>query len=125
MLDGFRCCSHESNGYQAGEVSMLGRDVATLLLEARQRGFSMIPVNRDKRPRLPWKTYQERHPTIEELNDWWKQRPDAWAVVTGAISGVVILDFDGRDGLTTLDSLHLHPHVRTGSGGAHVYCRHP
>jgi len=104
---------------------MPGSGVAALLREARQCGFSTIPVNSDKRPRFPWKTYQERLPTVEELNDWWKQRPDAWAVVTGAISGIVILDFDGEDGLGTLDRLSLQPHVRTGSGGAHVYYRHP
>ncbi len=101
------------------------RDVVTLLREARQQGFSTIPVNRDKRPRFPWKVYQERLPTTDELNEWWKQRPDAWAVVAGAISGIVILDFDGQDGLATLRGLDLHPHVLTGSGGAHVYFQHP
>ena len=101
------------------------RDVVTLLREARQQGFSTIPVNRDKRPRFPWKVYQERLPTTDELSEWWKQRPDAWAVVAGAISGIVILDFDGQDGLATLRGLDLHPHVLTGSGGAHVYFQHP
>ncbi|MCE5311474.1 MAG: bifunctional DNA primase/polymerase [Acidobacteriales bacterium] len=104
---------------------MPGKDTVVLLREARERGFSTIPVNRDKRPRFSWKVYQERLPTADELNDWWKQRPDAWAVVAGAISGAVILDFDGHEGLATLQMLTLRPHVLTGSGGAHVYFQHP
>jgi hypothetical protein len=41
------------------------------------------------------------------------------------VSGVVVLDFDGQAGLETLHALALNPHVRTGSGGAHLYLRHP
>jgi hypothetical protein len=46
-------------------------------------------------------------------------------VVTGAISGVVVLDFDGKRGAETLKRLGLAPHVKTGSGGSHVYFQHP
>ena len=100
-------------------------DVIHVLKEAHERGFSIIPVNRDKRPRVAWKVYQERPASPEELNEWWTQRPDAWAVVTGKVSGVIVLDFDGEAGLTTMARLGLRPHVKTGSGGAHVYLRYP
>lgn len=36
-----------------------------------------------------------------------------------------VLDFDGEAGNRTLRSLGLSPHVRTPSGGHHVYVRHP
>ena len=52
-------------------------------------------------------------------------KPASMGIVTGGISGIVILDFDGAVGLETLRKLNLHPHVRTGSGGAHLYLRHP
>jgi hypothetical protein len=71
------------------------------------------------------KPYQARIPTREELQRWWPEDPPAWAVVTGKISGIVVLDFDGSTRLETLSRLHLNPHVRTGSGGAHWYVRHP
>jgi len=45
--------------------------------------------------------------------------------VTGDISGIVILDFDGFKGLHLLTELGLEPHLMTGSGGAHVYFAHP
>jgi len=57
----------------------------------------------------------------------WDQQfdPPAWAVITGAISGVVVVDFDGDAGNATMRALGLTPHVRTGSGGHHVYFEHP
>src|SRR5258708_35722581 len=105
---------------------MLGTDVSAILKAAADFGFSLIPVGKDKRPRLqPWKPYQARLPTRDELTRWWSEDPPAWAVVTGAISKIVVLDFDGEAGLATLDKLGLKPHVRTGSGGAHLYLKHP
>jgi hypothetical protein len=105
---------------------MLGSDISAILKAAVDSGFSLIPVGQDKRPRVStWKPYQERLPTREELNRWWSEEPVAWAVVTGGISKVVVLDFDGESGLETLRKLTLNPHVRTGSGGAHLYVRHP
>src|ERR1035438_2855999 len=105
---------------------MLGSDVTAILKAAVDAGFSLIPVGLDKRPRIStWKPYQARLPTQEELNRWWSEGPPAWAVVTGKISKIVVLDFDGQAGLETLRTLNLSPHVRTGSGGAHWYGRHP
>jgi putative DNA primase/helicase len=93
---------------------------------AIQYGWSVIPVAANKRPTIStWKPYQERHPTPEELSAWDKRDPAAWAVVTGSVSGIVILDFDGKGGAETMRMLGLDPHVRTGSGGYHVYFRHP
>src|ERR1039458_5949074 len=67
----------------------------------------------------------DRRRTREELTRWWSEGPAAWGIVTGRISGVVVLNFDGEAGLETLRKLNLRPHVRTGSGGAHLYLRHP
>ena len=49
----------------------------------------------------------------------------AWAVITGALSGVIVLDFDGSEGIRLMRQLGLAPHVRTGSGGYHIYFIHP
>ena len=46
-------------------------------------------------------------------------------LITGALSGVIVLDFDGNEGTKVLHQLGLAPHVRTGSGGYHVYFAHP
>jgi hypothetical protein len=77
---------------------MLGADVSAILKAAFDHGFSLIPVGCDKRPRLrSWNPYQKRLPTREDLTKWWSEDPPAWGVVTGAISGIVILDFDDQE----------------------------
>ena len=93
---------------------------------ARNRGWSVIPVRVDKKPPLKWKIYQQECPTQAEIERWSQEyHPDGWAVITGEVSGIVVLDFDGDKGRETLRKLGLNPHVRTGSGGFHVYLQHP
>jgi putative DNA primase/helicase len=89
-------------------------------------GRSIIPCGPDKRPAIPsWKPYQDRLPTAQEVADWQKQAPSAWAMITGKVSGVITLDFDGEPGRRTLESLRLKPHRRTPSGGFHVDFEYP
>jgi putative DNA primase/helicase len=82
-------------------------------------------VQRDKRPFFPWKQHQTVAPDGEQLDKWAEcYQPEAWAVITGAVSRLVVLDFDGKEGLATLTQLGLEPHVRTPSGGFHWYGIH-
>ena len=91
----------------------------------RDRGWALIPV-RDKRPMVDWKAYQEQRPSRTKMTVWQCQyEPSSWAVVTGAQSGVIALDFDGEQGLETLAALDFEPHVTTPSGGGHVHFEHP
>jgi Bifunctional DNA primase/polymerase, N-terminal len=101
--------------------------VPAAVLQAVERGWSVIPVRPDKTPVLSgWKLYQTSRATLQEIENWQTElSPATWAVVTGQISGIVILDFDGEKGRRTLERLRLNPHVETGSGGSHVYLEHP
>jgi hypothetical protein len=66
---------------------------------------------------------------------WWNSWPDAnVAIVTGSASGIVVLDIDtgGEDGYETLreieaahGALPTTASVKTPTGGAHLYFRHP
>ncbi len=112
-----------------------------IALDALQRfQWSVFPLDEDKRPpmigsthadgqpkRLGWKHLQARRAAPKEVAYWQKTyMPSAWAVITGALSNIVLLDFDGEAGQQTRTRLGLlHPHVQTGSGGHHVYFRHP
>lgn len=94
---------------------------------AAERQWSIIPVRADKRPAIPsWKGFQTERPSLQQLQAW-ADRPGVtgWAVITGKVSNLVILDFDGDDGRKLLKELKLRAHVTTGSGGAHVYLQHP
>ncbi len=69
----------------------------------------------------------------EQLRRWWRRWPGAnVGVVTGAVSGLVVLDIDprhgGGDSLATLERRHGPlPHTvvsLTGGGGQHLYFAH-
>lgn len=93
-----------------------------------KQGFSVIPLRRDKKPLLVWQEFQTRLPSDEELEEWFLRRwPDAnLGIVTGALSGLVVVDADGEAGLAWIKQ-HLPVtgvYVRTGRGW-HAYFRHP
>lgn len=106
---------------------------------ARLFQWSVIPIELDKRPsktgglkkdgtpyRLAWTKYQSERAHEKQIDHWHEQfNSPAWAIITGAISNVVVLDFDGKPGRETLELLGISPHLKTGSGGNHVYFQHP
>lgn len=52
-------------------------------------------------------------------------KPPSWAVVTGSVSGLVVLDADTSTAINYIKQLGLQPNIKTGSGGYHVYLDHP
>src|SRR5262245_47555362 len=97
------------------------------------RGWSVIPVT-EKEPLIEWKQYQDRRPSEEELEAWFSEYPNASvAVVTGKISGLVVLDIDPRHGghetlkvmLATHGALPPMTESVTGSGGLTLSFKHP
>lgn len=83
---------------------------------------------RDKRPALAsWQEYQERRATEDEIREWWNRWPQAnVGVVTGAISGLVVLDLDGSAAVAFAKGRGVPetPVAATGKG-FHVYFAHP
>lgn len=72
-----------------------------------------------------WRTFQHRPPTEAELRVWYLDTgARGIGLVTGAISGLVVVDVD-VDGLPLLAHLGWKPHVISPSGGAHLYVKHP
>jgi putative DNA primase/helicase len=67
-----------------------------------------------------WKPFQSQRPTEQELSAWMTWNPATWAMITGAISGRITLDFDGEPGRQAIEKLGLEPHRSTPSGGYHV-----
>jgi hypothetical protein len=52
------------------------------------------PVNGRETP--SWKPFQERRATSEEFDLWERSNPPGYAIVTGAISGIISNDFEVR-----------------------------
>jgi len=116
---------------------------------ALELGWSIIPVGRKKlpladalpaavdsagheiidedtnAPKRTWKPFQQRRASAEEFANWQALNPAGFAVVCGAISKLIVIDFDGESGVRLIEEWKLRPHVRTGSGGYHLYIQHP
>lgn len=103
-------------------------------LAGAARGWSVIAIEpRGKRPRVAWREFQQRIAAPDEIAAWFARWPDAnLGIVTGRVSGLVVLDVDaghgGFDSLAELERAHgaLPPTVEaiTGGGGRHLYFAH-
>lgn len=90
-------------------------------------GWSIIPVEpKGKNPikGFLWKKYQTEKPTETEVRDWFKQFPDAnIGIITGQISGLIVVDIDGDKGKTSALSLEMPSTIiaETGRGFHYFY----
>ena len=104
-------------------------------LAYRARGWSVIAVEpRGKRPLVVWRAFQHRVASVSEVEGWYRRWPEAnVGIVTGVVSGLVVVDIDARHGghesLAQLEDVHgpLPDTVEaaTGGGGRHLYYAHP
>jgi hypothetical protein len=122
-------------------------DLLQAALEYVRRGWSVVPahgIDADgictctrhaceapgKHPRLSWAPYQQERANEALVRQWWKRWPEAnIAIVTGSVSGVVVLDIDprhgGKDSLAELGQLPPTVTCLTGGGGEHLFYTHP
>ena len=98
-------------------------------------GWSVIPVRpRGKTPLVHWQEYQRRLPTDTEIEAWFRHwRFANVGIITGKISGLVVLDVDPRHGgdqslaewRQRYGDLPETVRATTGGGGRHVYFATP
>lgn len=106
-------------------------------IAALGRGWNVIPISiASKKPLIEWAEYQTKTVSEEELVDWFdngvptkhgqRVTPFNLAVVTGAISGLCIVDCDNEDATKYAESKRMTtPFVATTIRGRHFYYRHP
>jgi len=101
-------------------------------------GLSVIPVppprpgvepgriGDGKVPAIAWRDYQTRLPTEDEIRAWFGGAPMNLAIVTGAVSGIVVVDADAPEAVrwATRRLTYTPWQVRT-SRGYHLYYRTP
>lgn len=98
-------------------------------------GWSVVPIApHEKRPLVPWTDFQHRTASEAEIRAWFTRWPDAnVGIVTGAVSGLVVIDIDphhgGVESIRRVERDHgalpRTVEVETGGGGRHLYFRHP
>ncbi len=97
----------------------------------QELGYSVIPLNDLKRPRIgEWGTFQRRPANKAEIIEWWRRWSTAGiGIITGAVSGgLMVVDRDGKDNPWPEDpdrqlDLSAALMVKTGGGGRHFYFR--
>jgi archaellum biogenesis ATPase FlaH len=122
----------------AGSVSEQGsltgenNPVVEQALGYLHRGFSVIPLS--PMSKIPpkgfeWARYQKGPASEDDVRQWFTGWPDAnLGIVTGAVSGIVVVDCDNKDAARELKrimpELKTVPRVKT-SKGHHFFFRHP
>lgn len=96
-------------------------------LDYLKRGFSIIPVKpKGKIPLIPWSDFHTSLPTEDEVKQWFTTWPDAnIGIVTGKISGLVVVDCDTDEALTWFQDRYkgTTPTVKTPKG-MHFYFKY-
>lgn len=94
------------------------------------KGLSVMPLwPRQKTPLVKtWKELQEHPATPEQVAKWVEKYPNAnWAIITGTVSGIVVVDIDSEEAAHELKKrggVPRCPVVRTVDGW-HLYFAHP
>ena len=107
-------------------------ELITSALIYQRYGFSVIPIQpREKKPLIHWEQCQEQRATGEQTKTWWSKWPDAnVGIVTGAVSGLVVIDLDTPEAKAKLKELvpgydfSVVPRSRTGKGWQ-LFFKHP
>ncbi|WP_304459403.1 bifunctional DNA primase/polymerase [Alicyclobacillus sendaiensis] len=103
-------------------------NIFVLVSQYRTYGLSVIPLqHRGKHPLVEWERWQTERPSDGQIRQWAERWPSCnWGVVTGAVSGVVVLDLDSREAIREAlrRGLPKAPLVATARG-VHLYFAHP
>lgn len=91
------------------------------------RGWSVLPLV-GKRPAVStWRKFQQKRVGLDQLRKWFQDGETNVGVITGRVSGLVVVDCDTCD-----DSQFWKQQfpqtplaVQTGGGGCHYYYRYP
>ncbi len=87
-------------------------------------GFSVIPVA-GKKSVVEWAEYQRKLPSMEEVKKWFSMPGvTGIAIITGSISGIIVLDTEKGADLSGLE-LPVTVTVKSGGGGLHYYFKCP
>lgn len=95
--------------------------------ELQDMGFNLIPVRVcEKIPAIQWARFQTERASLEEIERWRREGHNA-GIVTGVISGIIVLDCDTPEAIERAKDLGIPARtisVRTAKG-CHYYFRHP
>ena len=69
--------------------------IRSLINEYLKNGYSLIPIDKEKKPYIYWKSYQYKRAKIEDVFNWCNKFYDVQVgIVTGSISKLAVIDVD-------------------------------
>ncbi len=114
-------------------MSETDNKVLTAALKYYDMGWCILPAKKgEKHPIIPWKEYQYKRPTREQIIEWFKDGNYNIFLVAGKISGICIVDVDVTEngGFTgeadeLIRKLPLTLLSITGRKGHHYFFKYP
>ena len=96
-------------------------------LDLHDHGYQVVVVpQRGKHPTIVWKQFQAERVPRQQVEEWFGQGEHNLAIITGAISGIVVVDGDSPQACQYIEeTCGFTPMVVLTSKGAHYYFRHP
>lgn len=77
--------------------------IGSIINEYLKNGYSLIPVNVEKKPYIYWKPYQYKKANIEDIFGWYNKFIDVnIGIVIGNISKLAVIDVDNLNLLPEL-----------------------
>ncbi len=103
-------------------------NVFTIAYKYHTLGRCVIPSGGGrggKQALIQWKRYQNERPTGAQLDEWQKSlNPPIWAMPTGPVSGLFVVDCDNKEANAIMETTGLKPHTQTRKG-FHYYVAWP
>ena len=107
---------------------MSGNNAFSIAYKYHTLGRCVIPSgggHDGKQALIQWKRYQNERPTDAQLEEWQKSlNPPVWAMPTGPVSGLFVVDCDTKEANAIVEATGLKPHSQTRKG-FHYYMRWP
>lgn len=96
-------------------------------LDLWDAGYQVVVAPlKGKRPTIPWKRYQAERVPREQVQEWFAQGEHNLALISGSISGTVVVDGDSRDACAYIEQICAPTPMKVlTSKGAHYYFAHP
>ena len=89
-------------------------------------GFSVLPLSDKKTPVVKWKPLQTQRCSPADLVEWFQDRGFRPGIITGELSGVVVVDCDDADATARVEAAGAtSPTQQQTRRGRHYVFRHP
>ena len=107
-------------------LALWRRDLSVVPIPPPRPGVPAGTIGDGKVPAMAWRPYQTRRPTEAEIVEWFGAQPANIAVITGALSGVVVVDADSPAAVRwCVRRLPYTPWQTETARGFHLWYRHP